>query len=76
VSESEEQRVYSALALAARTLAVQYPNSDHVRSLEAAGRAVREIRRWQAEGEALFAEPPSMFGLGVWWADRPWRKRP
>lgn len=37
------------------------------------------LESWEREGEAIF-EPytkhvTSMFSLGAWWADRPWRKR-
>ncbi len=39
---------------------------------------LNEIYAWQQHGEHLLTRPPGwniMFRLGVWWADRPWRKK-
>lgn len=38
----------------------------------------RELDAWVKEGETLFSGVHRwsfLFWLGVWWADRPWRKR-
>ena len=35
----------------------------------------KELTEWVEEGEKLLALGGVGFKLGVWWADRPWRKK-
>jgi hypothetical protein len=51
-----------------------------VRSMDAYARAAiasrdAELVAWQKKGDCLMADAGSMFRLGEWWADRPWRKK-
>lgn len=39
---------------------------------------VAQMEAWQASGEELIAADYNgvLFSMGLWWADRPWRRRP
>ena len=49
--------------------------ADRLELLEKQTAYIASIAEWQAEGERLIeGRGGPMFSLGVWWADRPWRK--
>ena len=50
---------------------------EAISEIERLNAHIEKVEAWQREGDALMGGKTigTMFSLGAWWADRPWRVR-